>query len=78
MNALSVIFYGSLFVAVATSIVAVASPRLRTRLLIAAAALYAVAGVLGILSVGVLLLAAAAICATLAMRGRPPPPSRHA
>lgn len=70
VNTLSVVFYGALLVAVAASVAAVVSPRLRTRLLVLAGVLYTSAGVLGILSIGVIFLGAAVLCFALAARGR--------
>lgn len=70
MKALSVVFYGSLSVAVVACVAAAASPRLRARLLVLAGVFYAVAGVLGILSIGVIFVAAAVLCFALAARAR--------
>lgn len=68
MNALSVVMYGSLLVAVVACVAAVASPHVRARALALAGFFYGVAGVLGILSIGLLFLVAAALCFALAAR----------
>ena len=68
MNVLNVVWYGSLVVAVAASVAAPLLPRPRARLLVLAGVFYAVAGVLGILSIGVIFLVAAALCFALAAR----------
>lgn len=73
MNVLTFVFYGALASAVAASVGAVVVPTARTRLLVAAAVLYGVAGVLGILSIGLLFLVAATVCAVLALRQRTRP-----
>lgn len=70
MYGLTVVFYGSLLIAVAACIAAAVQPRLRTRLLALAGVLYLVAGVLGLLSIGVIFVAAAVLCFALAARGR--------
>jgi small-conductance mechanosensitive channel len=51
-------------------LIAAVAPTHRRALLVTAAALFAVAGVLGILSVGALFLVAAALCAVGARRSR--------
>lgn len=70
MTALTVAFYVALVMAVIASAGAVAPPR-RRQLLAVAAGAYAVAGVLGILSIGIVFLAAAVVCALLALRTPP-------
>lgn len=70
MDTLTVALYGSLLVAVVACVAAAASSRLRVAALVVAGCFYAVAGVLGILSIGVLFVAAAALCFTLAARAR--------
>lgn len=78
MNTLRVVFYGSLLIAVGSCVVAAMAPRLRTRLLVVAGFLYVVAGMLGILSIGVIFLPAAVLCFALAARGRSTPTAPHA
>ncbi|HVE73813.1 MAG TPA: hypothetical protein VNA30_01795 [Mycobacteriales bacterium] len=58
----------------------VANRRYRRTCLVVAASLFAIAGVLGILSIGVLFLVASALCAVGAWRTRAPllPPSADA
>lgn len=76
MNTLSVVLYAALLIAVVASVAAIVSPRLRTRLLVVAATFYAVAGVLGIVSIGVVFLLAAVLCFAVAAREKlsaPPP-----
>lgn len=77
MNTLSVVFYVSLSAAVTASVGAVVSPSLRTRLLVLAGFLYAVAGVLGILSIGVVFIVASLVCFMFAAREKVTA-SRHA
>lgn len=68
MNALSVVVYGSLLAAVAAGVGAVVSPRLRSRLLVLAGLFFAIAGVLAILSIGVIFVAASVLCFAAAAR----------
>ncbi len=77
MDALSVVLYVSLSAAVTASVGAVISPSLRTRLLVLAGFLYAVAGVLGIPSIGVVFLVASLVSFTFAAREKVNS-SRHA
>lgn len=50
------------------SLAAITAPKNRRGLLLAAAGLFTIAGVLGILSVGVMFLLAAGLCAALGLR----------
>ncbi len=68
MNALNVVFYLSLAAAVVLTVAAMFIPQWRRRLLFAAAGLYTLIGVVGILSVGVLFLAIAVVCVVVASR----------
>lgn len=77
MNALSVVLYGSLSIAVATCVGAALLPRPRARLLVLAGSCYAVAGVLGILSIGLIFVAAAVTCFALAARMTFSAPGSH-
>ena len=71
MTALTVVFFLALAGAVASCATAIVRPSVRPLALVAAAVCFLVAGVLGILSIGVLFIAAAAVCAWLAVRTRP-------
>ncbi len=69
MTAMTVVLSLALAVAVAASAGAMFGPvTWRRRLLAVAAATYMVAGVLGILSIGIVFIATAVVCALLAMR----------
>ena len=71
MNALNLSFYLLCGAALASVAVAVARPGVRSVALTLAAVLFAIAGVLGILSVGALLLVVAVVCGVVAFRSRP-------
>jgi hypothetical protein len=73
VTALTVVFSVSLAGALTACVVATARRDRRAPALGAAAVLFAVAGVLGILSIGAPLIVAAAVCAWLALRTRPRP-----
>jgi hypothetical protein len=68
MNVLTVVAYGAMAGAVVMVITAIVVPRLRSPLLWVAAGMFTVVGVLGILSIGILFLAAAVVCAWMAAR----------
>lgn len=68
MNALTLVWWVSAVGGTLAVLCAALNDRWRRRLLIVAATLFAVAGVLGILSIGVLFLAAAVGCAVAGMR----------
>ena len=68
MNILTVVVYGAMAAGAVAAVAAVAVPRLRRQLFWLAAGMFTVVGVLGILSIGILFLAAAAVCVVLATR----------
>jgi hypothetical protein len=68
MNVLTVVVYAAMVTGAVAVIAAVAAPRLRRQLFWLAAGMFTVDGVLGILSIGILFLAAAAVCVWLATR----------
>lgn len=68
MDVLSVIWFGSVAGAVAAVAVAVTVPVRRREALILAGVLCLVAGVLGILSIGLLFIVAAIVCGAVALR----------
>lgn len=70
MDVLSVIWLGSVAGAVAAVAVAVTMPARRREALILAGVLFLVAGVLGILSIGMLFIVAAIVCGVVALRTR--------
>ena len=71
MYPLTIIVYAALGIAGAAIVGAVLMPHQRAQLLALACLGFVVAGVLGILSIGLLFLIAAAVCAVLAFRTRP-------
>ncbi len=70
-DVLAVLFYGCALVEVAAVLLAAAVAGRRREALLTASVLLGVAGVLGIFSVGVVILVAAAGCAVAAARTRP-------
>jgi len=68
MDLLSVIWWTSATGGLASVALAVAMPTLRRAALLVASLLFIVAGVLGILSIGIVFIAAAIVCAVLAFR----------
>lgn len=68
MDALSMIWWGSTVVAIAAVAVAAAVPIRRRQALVVAAVMFLVAGVLGILSIGIVFILAAVACAVFAAR----------
>ena len=66
-NALTVVFYGMVVVGLAAVAGAVVRPAVRPHLLVIAAVAFAVTGVLGIFSIGLLLLIVSAVCAWQAL-----------
>lgn len=68
VDLLGVIFWGSAVGAVASVVVAVTMPLHRRVALLVASLLFLVAGVLGILSIGIVFIAAAIVCAVVALR----------
>lgn len=68
MDLLGVIFWGSAAAGFASIAVAVGMPSRRRAALLVASLLFLVAGVLGILSIGVVFIVAAIVCAVVAVR----------
>lgn len=68
MDALSMIWWGSTIVAIVAVAVGVAVPIRRRQALVVAAVLFMVAGVLGILSIGIIFVLAAVACGVIAAR----------
>jgi hypothetical protein len=76
MNVLTVVVYAAMVIGAAAVIAGVAVPRLRRPMFWLAAGMFTVVGVLGILSIGILFLAAAVVCVWVAARtGHAPRPS---
>lgn len=67
-DVLIVIWYVAAASGLVSVVVAVARPAARRPALLVGAAAFGIAGLLGILSIGVVLLAAAAVCAVIAAR----------
>lgn len=68
MDLLGVIWWGSAAGGFASVAVAVTMPSLRRAALLVASLLFFVAGVLGILSIGIVFIVAAIVCAVVAVR----------
>ena len=68
MSVLTVVVYAAMVTGAMAVVAALAVPRLRRQLFWLAAGLFTVVGVLGILSIGILFLAAAAVCVWMATR----------
>ena len=68
MNSLTVVFYAAAMLGVVGAGAAWALPQWRVRLLIVASVAFAVAGVLSVLTIGIVLLLLSAVCATISFR----------
>jgi hypothetical protein len=68
MDLLTVIWWAAVVVGVVSILLAVGLASRRSELLVLAGGSFALAGVLGILSIGVIFLAAAAVCIAVATR----------
>lgn len=68
MSVLAVVVYAAMVTGAVAAVAALAVPRLRRQLFWLAAGMFTVVGVLGILSIGILFLAAAAACVVVATR----------
>ena len=70
MSVLTVVFYGLVLAGVAAGLAGLMAPSVRSRMFLAAAASFGLAGVLGILSIGVVFIAASIVCVLAAVRSR--------